>query len=217
MTLIDELNERKFIDRKFTVDKPAINSSFVELDVILKPVDFYSILEALKISTPLICQALQNFGEKINQKVFANKKLKEDIEKYEKLIANILSELEGDYLKSGQLEMLMSCPTTGRQIGVLDVDVADTDALSVKAKLTDGRFRVIGRVSRQIEEGESFSLVQRTVLSSILGIIEKVVGVTNGIKEYKAGMSIAREVAQQVCQLNLSGPAVRVMAMSVCI
>lgn len=217
MTLIDELNERRFINREFAVDKPAVSSSFVELDVILKPVDFYSILEALKISTPLICQALQNFGEKINQKVFSNKKLKEDIEKYEKLIANVLSELEGDYLKSGQLEMLMSCPVTGRQIGVLDVDVADTDALSVKAKLTDGRFRVIGRVSRQIGEGESFSLVQRTVLSSILGIIEKVVGVTNGIQEYKAGMNIARGVAQQVCQLNLPGPAVRVMAMSVCI
>lgn len=217
MTLIDELNERYFINRNFTVDEPTENSSFVELDVILKPVDFYSILEALKISAPLICQVLQNFGEKINQKVFANKKLKEDIRKYEELIANILSELEGDYLKSGQLEMLMSCPVTGRQIGVLDVDVTDIDALSVKAKLTDGRFRVVGRVSRQIGEGDAISLVQRTVLSSILSLVEKVVGMTNGIQEYQAGMNVARGLAQQVCQLNLSGPAVRVMAMSVCI
>ncbi|MEB0009127.1 hypothetical protein QN412_22620 [Pseudomonas sp. RTB3] len=217
MTLIDELNDRKLINRKFNVTESAYNSSFVELDVILKPVDFYSILEALKISAPLICQVLQNFGEKINQKVFGNKKLKEDIKKYEELIANVLSELESDYLKSGQLEMLMSCPSTGRQIGVLDVDVGDADALSVKAKLTDGRFRVIGRVSRQIEEGETISLVQRTVLSSILSIVEKVVGVTNGIQEYQASMNVARGVAQQVCQLNLSGPAVRVMAMSVCI
>ncbi|MBD8757721.1 DUF6414 family protein [Pseudomonas coleopterorum] len=217
MTLIDELLDRKLIEREFDVAKQADRRNFIELDVILKPVDFYSILEALKISVPLICQVLQNFGEKINQKVFSNKKLKDDLKKYEELIAKILSELESDYLKSGQLEMLMSCPMTDRQIGVLDVDVADADALSVKAKLTDGRFRVIGRVSRQIDEGETISLVQRTVLSSILSITEKIVGITSGIQEYQDGMIAAREMAQRVCQLNLSGPAVRVMAMSVCI
>lgn len=217
MTLIDELNDRDLVHRKFDASKSGHSKKFVELDVILKPVDFYSILEALKISAPLICQVLQNFGEKINQKVFANKKLKEDIKKYEELIEKILSELESDYLKSGQLEMLMSCPSSGRQIGVLDVDVGDADALSVKAKLTDGRFRVIGRVSRQIRDDETMSLVQRTVLSSILSIVEKVVGVTDGIQEYQAGMMVAKKIAQQVCQLNLPGPAVRVMAMSVCI
>jgi len=217
MTLIDELNERELINHDFKVSESSSSSSFVQLDVVLKPVDFYSILEALKISAPLICQVLQNFGEKINQKVFGNKKLKDDIKKYEELIANVLAELEGDYLKSGQLEMLMSCPTTGKQIGVLDVDLADADALSIKAKLTDGRFRVIGRVSRQIGEGETISLVQRTVLSSILSIVEKVVTATDGIHDYQAGMNVARGLAQQVCQLNLSGPAVRVMAMSVCI
>jgi hypothetical protein len=217
MTLIDELNSRELIDHKFNVMKISNNSSFVELDVILKPVDFYSILEALKISAPLICQVLQNFGDKINQKVFSNKKLKDDIKRYEELISQILSELESDYLKSGQLEMIMFCPNSNRQIGILDVDVGDADAPSVKAKLTDGRFRVIGRVSRHIEEGESISLMQRTVLSSILGIVEKVVGITDSIQDYRSGMLVATTMAQKVCQLNLPGPAVRVMAMSVCI
>lgn len=191
MTLIDELHTRKLIDKKFNIKTPSNSSSFVELDVILKPVDFYSILEALKISAPLICQVLQNFGDRINHRIFSQESMKDDIKKYEELISQVLSELENDYLKSGQLEMLMYCPTSKRQIGVLDVDVGDAEALSVKAKLTDGRFRVIGRVSRHIEQGDSISLVQRTVLSTILGIIEKIVGITSGIQEYRAGMLTA--------------------------
>lgn len=217
MTLIDELNERELIDRSFSLSGQSQNNKFIEIDAVLKPVDFYSILEAVKISAPLICQVLQNFGDKLNPKVFSNKKLRDDIVKYEELITKVLSELESDYLKSGQLEMIMSDPETGRQIGVLDVDVGDADALSVKAKLTDGRFRIIGRVSRQVDENDSISLVQRTVLSSILSITEKLVGITDSIQGYRSGMETARAVAQQICQLKLDGPAVRVMAMSICI
>lgn len=217
MTLIDELNERELIDREFNLSDKSQKEKFIEIDAILKPVDFYSILEAVKISAPLICQVLQNFGDKLNPKVFSNKKLRDDISKYEELITKVLSELESDYLKSGQLEMIMSHPETGRQIGVLDVDVGDADALSVKAKLTDGRFRVIGRVSRHVDESGSISLVQRTVLSSILSITEKLVGITDSIQGYRSGMDTARVIAQQVCQLKLDGPAVRVMAMSICI
>ena len=41
--------------------------------------------------------------------------------------------------------------------------------------------------------------------------------VTSGFDQYSQGMFAARIIAEQVCQLSLPGPAVRVMAMSICI
>lgn len=218
MSLIDALIEQKYISKDPDIAKIPVRDKFVELDVILKPIDFYSIIEAIKVSAPLIVQLLQNFGDKFNSQIF-NKNFKADLVKYESLIARVLNDLEGDYLKSGQLEMIMINPETHRQIGVLDVDVNDLDALSVKAKLTDGRFRVIGRVSRHVPSGESISLVQRTVLSSVLSILERFMEATDvdGVEKYKRTMGAARSFAQQICQLSLPGPALRVMAMSICI
>ncbi|WP_023639801.1 hypothetical protein [Dickeya zeae] len=216
MSLIDALSESKHLER--SLDLMSVNSyeHYVEMNVILKPIDFYSIIEALKVAAPLISQLLQNFGDKFNPQVFT-KSMKAELVKYEQLITNVLSELEHDYLKSGQLEMIMVDPETGRQIGVVDIDVNDMEPLSVKAKLTDGKFKVIGRISRHVTDTESISLVQRTVLSSTLQIVEKLVSVSSGIEKYRETMGTARLIAQKICQLSLPGPAVRIMAMSICI
>lgn len=216
MSLIDALNENGHLSKSLNVELMNDHENYVEMNVILKPIDFYSIIEALKVATPLISQVLQNFGDKFNAHVFT-KNMKNDLAKYEQLVTKILSELENDYLKSGQLEMIMVDPESNRQLGVVDIDVNDMEPLAVKAKLTDGRFKVIGRISRHVDGSESISLVQRTVLSSALGIIEKLVAASSGIDKYREGMGAARVIAQQVCQLTLPGPAVRVMAMSVCI
>jgi hypothetical protein len=216
MTLIDALNESGHLTRDLDIREIVSHEHFVELNVVLKPIDFYSIIEALKVASPLISQVLQNFGEKINPQIFT-KNMKTELGKYESLIKKVLTELEDDYMKSGQLEMIMIDPKTRRQLGVVDIDVSDMEPLSVKAKLTDGRFKVIGRVSRHVDESESISLVQRTVLSSAIEIVERVAGASSAIDSYREGMSVARHIAQQVCQLTLPGPAVRVMAMSICI
>jgi hypothetical protein len=114
MTLIDALNENGHLSK--TLDIESINSheSYVEMNVILKPIDFYSIIEALKVATPLIFQVFQNFGDKFNSQVFT-KNMKADLAKYEQLVTKILSELENDYLKSGQLEMIMVDPETNSE------------------------------------------------------------------------------------------------------
>lgn len=216
MSLIDALNENGHLSRSLDIGSISSHENYVEMNVVLKPIDFYSIIEALKVATPLISQVLQNFGDKFNAHVFT-KNMKADLAKYEQLVSKILSELENDYLKSGQLEMIMLDPVSSRQLGVVDIDVNDMEPLAVKAKLTDGQFKVIGRISRHVSGTENISLVQRTVLSSALGIIEKLVAASSGIDKYREGMGAARIIAQQVCQLTLPGPAVRVMAMSVCI
>lgn len=219
MSLIDALNEDKHLKQaKQLSDIQSIDNyeHYVEMDVILKPIDFYSIIESLKVATPLISQLLQNFGDKFNEKIFT-KSLKSDLVKYEQLITNILSELENDYLKSNQLEMVMIDPTTNKQLGVVDIDVTDLEPLAIKAKLTDGRFKVIGRISRYIKDGESISLVQRTALSSILEIMEKLASINNGVEKYREGMSGMKNIVQHICQLSLCGPTARIMAMSICI
>ncbi|GLU33290.1 hypothetical protein Busp01_31320 [Trinickia caryophylli] len=218
MSLIDALNEQEYIIKDLDIEKIPPRDKFIELNAILRPIDFYSIIEAIKVSTPLIVQVLQNFGDKFNPQIF-NKNIKNDLTKYESLVSRILNDLETDYLKSGQLEMIMVDPDTQRQIGVLDVDVSDFDALSMKAKLTDGCFRVIGRVSKHAQNGESISLVQRTILSSVLSILEKFMRATDvdGVEKYKRAMNTAKGFAQQICQLSLPGPALRMMAMSICI
>jgi len=216
MTLIDALNEAHHIGKVSDLEQPPNRDQFVELDVILKPIDFFSIIEAAKVSSPLIAQLLQNFGAKFNASMF-NSKFTNEIPKYQQLISNVLSELEGDYLKSGQLEMLMVDPNTGVQIGVVDVDLSDLDALSVKAKLTDGRFRVIGRVYRHVNGGSRISIVQRTIISSILNIIEKLIGDGENGANYRIQMGKAKSVVERVCQFYIDGPAIRVMAMSICI
>lgn len=216
MALIDALHDADEIhtlDVKETFD---LHGRFVELNVILRPVEFHSLVETLRISTPLIGQLLQNFGEKFNAKVF-NQKFKTELSKYEDLLKKILLELEDDYLKSGQLEMLMIDPTTGTQLGIVDIDVSELEVVAVKAKLTDGQFKVIGKISRIIHAGEEMSMVQRSVLSSILQIFENIAVVGGGISQYQSGMNSAKIIAQQFCQLSLPGPAVRVVAMSVCI
>lgn len=215
MSLIDALaQEEKLVE--LVIEKVGVHESYVESDVILKPVDFYSIIESLNVAAPLIFQSLQGFGDKFAPKVFT-KKVKDELPKYKELISKALLDLENDYLKSGQLEMIMISPVNGKQIGIVDIDVSELTALSVKAKLTDGRFKVIGRVSRHIDANENMSLVQRTVLSSILNIVEKLALLGGDIEGFEKGMNEAKKIAQQICQLHIPGPAVRIMAMSICI
>jgi hypothetical protein len=216
MALIDALRDAKEIHHLDLKRDLETHGNFVELNVILRPVEFHSLVETLRISTPLIGQLLQNFGDKFNAKVF-NPKFNKELTKYEELLNKILGELEEDYLKSGQLEMIMIDPKTGAQIGIADIDVSELEAVAVKAKLTDGQFKVIGKISRTIPHGAEMSLVQRSVLSSILQIVEKIAAVGGSISQYHSGMNAAKMIAQEFCQLSLPGPAVRVVAMSVCI
>ena len=216
MTLIDSLTQDGLIKKISDDNLQSPSEDFVQLNVILKPVDLFAIIEALKISTPLTSQFLQNFGERINPNVF-NKSFQKDLPKYEELLSNVLSKLEEDYLTSRQMEMVMIDPDTDRQLGLVDIDVSEMDANQVKAKLTDGQFRVIGKVSRRIGAHENMSLVQRTMLSSIVELLEKISDAGGSREKYIAGIGAAREIVKKVCQLTLEGPAVRVIPLSICI
>lgn len=217
MSVIEELEKK---DQLKSVTFSPLNipeNTFVSLDVVLKPVDFYQLLEVVELAKPLIIQVLQDFGVKLFPNFITQKNSKE-IPKYDKLFETVINSLKDDYLKSKQLEMLMLCPETGETIGIVDIDLSDIEPQEIKAKLNDGQFHIIGKVSRYIEEGQSMSMVQRTALSKIVELVSQAMSIdTNpeNFNAYKESLIGLTPVIEKFVKINLSGPAVRVIAMSV--
>lgn len=217
MTVVEELKKKEQLESITFSPLTIPENTFISLDVILKPVDFYQILEVVNLIRPLIIQLLTDFGTKISSKYFTKNTIKE-IPKYDKLLESIISSLEADYLKSKQLEMLMISPEDNEIIGIVDIDLSDIEPLEIKAKLNDGKFHVIGKVSRYIKEGENMSMVQRTVLSKIVELVGKAVSIDSNpesFSNYKKSLSDLQPTVEKFVKLNLPGPAVRVIAMSV--
>jgi hypothetical protein len=111
MVLLDELYERKdhLIIVEPSTEYSAIQESYVDVEAILKPIDFFTIIEMVKSLIPLVTQVLVNFGPHLKEEVF-NEKLLSDIPRYEAVIKSVLQQLEDDYLRSRQLEMVMVDP-----------------------------------------------------------------------------------------------------------
>lgn len=215
MTVVEELLKKEQLKAVTLNPLNVPTDTFVSLDVILKPVDFYQILEVLELVRPLIAQVLTDFGEKFSKEAFTNKTLKE-IPKYDKLVESVISSLEKDYLQSKQLEMLMVSPLDNKIIGIVDIDLTDLEPQEIKAKLNDGKFHVIGKVSRYIEDGETMSMVQRTVLSKIVELVSSGMSLDlKNISGYQAGLSALQPVIEKFVKLSVPGPVVRVVAMSV--
>lgn len=217
MSVIDELKAHDQLNEVTLTPLNVPKDTFVNLDVVLKPVDFYQILEVIKLLKPLIIQFMEDFGPRINSNVF-NKNTTKEIPKYDKLIEALIKSLEDDYLNSKQLEMLMLNPDTNEVIGIVDIDLTDTSPQEIKAKLNDGQFNVIGKVSRQIDAGESISMVQRTVLSKIVDLVGKAVSLNSNPDKfisYQQQLISMQPHVEKFIKLNLPGPAVRVVAMSI--
>jgi len=218
MALLDELRRSNQVvaPGKDTESKTA---PYVEAVAILKPVDLFSIIETMKVLAPLIGEVLKTFGHQLAPKVFKNE-VKKDLPKYQEAILTVLGHLETDYLKSKQLEMIMEDPSCHRQLGVLDLDVSDHDPSAVKARLTGGTFHVIGKITSFVESESSMSLVERSALSTLMDLLDRLVGLNTqeeNIAQYRNAIGTARTLVEKVCQLRIPGPAFRMMAMSVCV
>lgn len=216
MSVVDTLNEKGLLEDVTFSPLFAPEENFVGLNVILKPVDFYQILEVIKLLQPFIFQLLSDFGTKLSS-TFFNKNMMKEIPKYNKLIESLISSLETDYLASKRLEMLMLDPLTKDIIGIVDIDLTEVGHQEVKAKLNDGEFYVIGKISRHIEEGETMSMLQRSTLSKIMELLTKVMKLTEGTSynSYQEGIATMQPIVEEFVQINLPGPALRVIAMSV--
>ncbi len=212
MSVIDELTKREDLHGEANEKSSGV---YVKANAILQPVDIYQLTESLQTAAPLIIQILKGFGKNFG---IQQKQLDEYL-KYEKPIVQLLEAIEQDYLKSKQLEMVMHDPTTGRPFGVVDIDVTDYDPKEIKAKLTDGSFVIIGKMTKFVKQGQELSLVQRSVLSYAMGVISQLVGATNdhdGFAKYTSSIATAKPFVEKFCKLSINGPAYRLVAMSVC-
>lgn len=212
MTVVDELKEIKELQDGSGANFEA--GQYIKTKAILQPIDIFQLVETLQTSAPLIIQILKHFGVNLG----INKKSLEEFLKYEKPLIQIIEAIEQDYLKSKQLEMLLCHPKTAVAFGVVDLDVTDYDPKEIKAKLTDGEFTVIGKVIKRVEEGDSLSLVQRTFLSYVMSVLDKLMAVSNNLgsfESYRNSIDLAKPMVEKFCRLSIDGPAYRMTAMSV--
>jgi hypothetical protein len=227
MAVLDELNRRKMI-QEFSADSlktsAGIGETYVDIHSVLRPSDYYALIGTLKILGPLVAQVLRDFGErilagKVDNFDFDN--LKDSVNAYEISVMSLIDKLERDYLTSNQLEMILwSKNGNGRPVGIVDIDVTDHEPNELRAKLSGGKYHVIGKVVGRVEAGSSFDLLQKTILSNSTELIKKMMSFRSdeeSLARFRKQSASIRKMVEQFVPLEIPGPAIRVAAMSVCI
>lgn len=228
MAVLDALREKGMLTALTPKDFDSLDLeklSYTDITAVLRPVDFQGMVNTLKTMGPLAFQLFREFTPKFipagapnrNNRISETQRLSE---KYEKSFTAILERVEADYQTSKQLEMVMwPADGDGPPLGVVDLDTTDVESTAVRAKLTGGRFHIIGKVTQRIPSGRSLSLMQRTSLSSLFDIFGKLAAATPDQKaliQYNSGIASARQIVEKICRLEVDGPALRIAAMSVC-
>ncbi len=231
MAVLDELRQKKMITMASTENLAATDASYVEIQAVLRPIDYYALIGTLKTLLPVGAgaQIFRDCGDKFFPTQQPNQKHQKPgqnnpgalAERYEKSFMSLLEKLEADYLTSRQLEMVMSAyGGAGTPIGVVDLDTSDSDAAEIRAKLTGGCFHVIGKVVNRIGPNESLNLMQRSVLSAGLDLANKLVSLNqeqSAIQNYVGAIEKLRPLVAKLLGPALPGPLLRVLAMSVCV
>lgn len=244
MDVINTLNKDeglRIVDNSFLNEKPSTHD-YVKVKAILKPIDFYTVLEILKLILPQLEKFFDLAGETIfkpHKGKNQNKKLiEEKVDKYKgiaKALGELIKELEDDYLSSNQLEMIMT-DEEGNQLGILDIDVKDKEPSEIKAQLTDGEFIIFGKIVRYVDKDSELSLTQRSSLSVITDKLNKIVSVislytnrdSNSSENQEQDIDITEQWTNfttlgetvlneyKLLELKMKGPVIRLKAMSVC-
>lgn len=144
-----------------------------------------------------------------------------DTDKYVAAIMSVLEQLESDYRRSKQIEMVMwSTGGESRPFGVVDLDLVDYEPEELRAKLSGGTYHVIGKATRVVKQRESINLLQKSALFSALSLINRVIelqGQTESLDQYRSALLTVRPIVERFGLLEIHGPAIRISAMSICI
>ncbi len=256
MSLIDELRARNMLQavRSSSLEEDLQNgSSYVEVRATLRPVQFYSVIDTLRIASPIVEELLKSFVKPLyeqrnrtshtltaptgkgNNKGYAPPQKQgsqknqwelflDNSSAYSSALQSVLTQLENDYRRSKQFELVMwpDGARAAEPFGVVDLDVTGYEIEELRAKLSEGTFHVIGKVTRSVGERESINLLQKSVLYSTLSLFDRLVsassiGAPESFANYRQGMQAARSAVERIGLLQVPGPAVRIAAMSVCI
>lgn len=221
--VFNELKQRELLVE--LTDMPADfayhDGRYLCLRGLLQPIDFFVLLAALRASMPVITSLLLKFGDQLLHKLTKEKASSMHLDVLKRVtssVQEVVEQLEADYLKSNHLEMLFA-PGPGKPpIAVIDLDLAGHNIDSVRAKLTDGYFVVVGKLTRVVVEGESLHLLQRSSLFALLEIFNKLMALsldTEGAKQYFEGIDGLIQISKSFMTFTVPGPAIRVVAMSI--
>ncbi|MFL5758866.1 MAG: hypothetical protein ACJ789_03960 [Thermomicrobiales bacterium] len=228
MAVLDELHERKMIHSD-SADRMSpqlgIGEAYVDIEAVLRTSDYFALIGTLKILGPLVSQIFRDYGDKLFPMGLLGstnpQELRTSVDIYEESVLSLLDKLERDYLTSKQLEMILwSGGEHGRPVGIVDLDVSDYEPNELRSKLSGGKYHVIGKVISTVGRGQSIDLLQKTILSNTIDLIQKLMNSQQdqqAIRKARQQIGPIKQLVEQFLRLEIPGPAVRVAAMSVCI
>jgi len=227
MTVLDKLRSDRMIatipsDRVYSAF--GVPEAYVEIQAVLKPTDYFALIGTLKILGPLVAQIFRDFGDKLLEsrlnEGFTAADLRGSVNGYESSVTELLDRLEKDYLTGKQIEMVMwSKDGNGDPIGVVDLDVSNYEPAELRAKLSGGKYVVVGKVTREVGQGQMLDLMQKTVLSNTLDLFQRMWALQSdpaATQELRNRLAPVEVAVKKLLRLQLPGPAVRLAAMSVC-
>ncbi|WEH91197.1 hypothetical protein PYR77_09950 [Acinetobacter soli] len=231
MKVLKKLYEDKLINKFEGFGDDLKQSPYIAIEADLQPVDFFELLQILKMLTP----QLKYITAFLNKSNANNSTKKQSVSQNQlnndllEIVKNLISELETNYLESNLLEMLMSID--GKCIGVIDLDLENHQPNKIKSQLNDGNFIIIGKITKIINENQTINLLQRNVITPLLSLVERIsllIETINSSKEdYQIPDSKISEILafknhtyliiNSLLDILIEGPAMRVRAMSICI
>lgn len=228
MAVLDELREKKMTQTASADNVPptlGMGEAYVDVHAVLRPSEYYALIGTLKILGPLVAQVVRDFGERFlpaaRSEFFDSNKLRVSVDGYEQSILSLIEKLEGDYLTSNQLEMVMwSKDGNGAPVGIVDLDVPDYEPNELRSKLSGGKYHIIGKVVGKAEQGKSLNLMQKTILSNTADLLQKIMDMQEDqekLEQSRNQLAAISKLVQGFVRLEIAGPAVRIAAMSVCI
>ncbi|WP_180191653.1 hypothetical protein [Acinetobacter sp. YH01006] len=231
MKVLKKLQEEKLILNFDDFNDDLKQSPYIGIKADLQPVDFFELLQILKMLTPQL-KYLTPFlnknssSQQTKKQSPAQNQLNNDLIE---IIKNLISELETNYLESNLLEMLMSID--GKCIGVIDLDLENHQPNKIKSQLNDGNFIIIGKITKIINEDQTINLLQRNVITPLLSLVERISLLIEAINSSKEDYEISESKISEILAFKdrtysiinalldifIEGPAMRVRAMSICI
>ncbi|MBI1451144.1 MULTISPECIES: hypothetical protein [Acinetobacter] len=228
MKVLKRLYTDKLIQNFSSFEENLREKPYIAIEADMKPVDFFELLQILKMISPQLHYLLVflNANKQNQKKVSPNQQqLNKDIIE---LLKNLISELEKSYLESNLLEMLIY--QGDRCIGVVDLDLDNSNPHKLKSQLNDGRFTIIGKITKTIDSEDRINLLQRNILTPLLTLVQKITVLVEtaknldnaplGEERIKSLMELketAFSIISLLLEIYIDGPALRIRAMSVCI
>lgn len=136
-------------------------------------------------------------------------------------VSQVASDLENDYYSAGTAQLVLTDTSDKDSVfGVVDF-AADSQLAGrdISSKLSGGHYWIIGKVVEAVDHSGSISLIQRTALSTLMGLFENLA--TSGILEHKLepefNIKDVLSYLNQFIRVQVDGPAIRIVALSACI